>query len=206
MDLREFTRAYARSPLGIGSLFAALAAGGVAAILGAPPALSGLLALAALAAALAIALASGFGQRAATAELSREGSSRAAARVEAAAQARKRLASLRLAEPGLSSARDLLVLEAGRLIECCGREGTYDPEGLAAIGDSLELVDAWLREADENAVERRFELPDATPFPEAAAKTAQALREKALLIAARRSSLGGEISGADRIAIEEELK
>jgi hypothetical protein len=206
MDLREFTRAYARSPLGMGSLIAALAAGAAAAILGAPLALSGLLALAVLAVALALALVTGFGQRAATAELSREDGSRASVRIEAAAQARKRLASLRLAQAELSSARDLLVLEAGRLIECCGRVGSYDPEGLAAIGDSLELVDAWLREADESAVERRFELPDANPFPEAAAKTAQALREKALFIAARRASLSGEISGADRIAIEEELK
>ena len=99
-----------------------------------------------------------------------------------------------------------MVLEAGRFVEDCGRARTWDPEGVAAIVDSLALVDGWLKEADESSVERRFATPDANPFPDAARRTAQALREKAAIVAARRSAATGEMPGTDRIAIEEELK
>ncbi len=206
MDIREFSLAYARSPFGIGSCLAALAAGAAARLLGSSPLGSVLAALGAFAALLALALAFGVGQRAAVAELGRESGSRAAARLAEAASARARLAALRLAQPEVAAARDLLVLEAGRLVEDCRRAGTYDPEGVQAVVDSLALVDAWLKEADESSVERRFELPDANPFPEAAKRTAQALREKAIVVSARRAAAVGEIPGADRIAIEEELK
>jgi hypothetical protein len=206
MDIRAFSRSYARSPLGIGSILAAAGAGTASALLGAAAPLAILAGLASFAALLALALALGLGQRAASTELERESGAKASERLAEAASARKRLAAMRLSQPELASARDLLVLEAGRLIEGCGAAGTYDPEGIAAIVDSLALVDAWLKEADESSVERRFGLPDANPFPEAARRTAQALREKAVLVAARRQAATGEIPGADRIAIEEELK
>jgi hypothetical protein len=67
-------------------------------------------------------------------------------------------------------------------------------------------VNAWLKEADEASIERRFGLPDANPFPEAARRTAAALAAKAALVSARRAAAIGEIPGADQIAIEEELK
>jgi hypothetical protein len=127
-------------------------------------------------------------------------------RLGTAADARKRLAGIRLTEPALAAARDLLVLEAGRFVEDCRLAGTYDPVGVEAIVDSLALVDAWLKEADESSVERRFGLADEHPFPEAAGRTAEALRAKAALVSARRAEATGEIPGADRIAIEEELK
>jgi hypothetical protein len=206
MDIRGFARAYAKSPLGIGSLFAALGAGLAARLSGLSLPDSLLLGLGTLAAVCVASLAFGFGQRAATAELDREALSKAEVRLSEAAEARKRLASLRLGEPELAGARDLLVLEAGRFVEDCRRAGTYDPEGVQAIVDSLALVDAWLKEADESSVERRFDLADADPFPEATRRTVQALRAKAALVAAGRVSAAGEVSGADRLAIEEELK
>jgi hypothetical protein len=206
MDLREFSRAYAKSPLGLGSIVAALAAGTGAGLLGLPAALSGLIGLATLAALLAMALVFGVGQRAASGELGREAGAKASSRLAEAALARKRLAGLRLVDDGVAKARDLFVLEAGRFIEDCDRLGSYDPEAVAAIEDSLALVDAWLREADETSVERRFDAPDAHPFPEAAARTAASLRDKAALVAARRAAVTGEISGEDRLAIEEELR
>jgi hypothetical protein len=113
---------------------------------------------------------------------------------------------MRLADPAVAAARDLLVIEAGRLVEDCGRARTYDPEAVQAVIDAPALVDAWLREADESSTERRFGMADANPFPEAAARTAEALRAKAALVSARRAQAIGELSGADRIAIEEELK
>lgn len=206
MDIREFSRSYARSPLGIGSIIAAVAAGAGAGFLGAPLGFSLLVGIGTFAALLVLALGLGLGQRAAVAEGDRESGAKAASHVEAAAQARRRLSAMRLAVPELAAARDLLVLEAGNFIEACGRARTWDPEGVDAIVDSLALVDAWLREADESSVEKRFALPDATPFPDSAARTAQALRDKARLVSARRASISGEISGDDRLAIEEELK
>lgn len=205
MEIREFSRAYAKSPLGIASFFVAVGAALAARLGGATMALSLLAALGAFAALAILGLALGIGQRAAAAELGREAGAKAAARLSEAADARKRLAALRLAEPRVASARDLLVLEAGSFVEDCARAGSYDPEGVAAVVDSLALVDAWLKEADESSIERRFDLPDANPFPEAAERTARVLREKAALVASRRAAVTGEIPVADRIAIEEEL-
>lgn len=206
MDIREFSRAYAKSPLGIATALASLGAGIAVFLLGFTPALSVLVTALAFAILCIAALALGVGQGAASAELERGSAEKAADKLAEAAQARKRLAALRLAQGEVAVARDLLVLEAGKFLEDCSRARTYDPEGVAAIVDSLALVDAWLKEADESSVERRFELPDANPFPEAGRRTAQALRERAALVARRRSAATGEIPGADRIAIEEELK
>jgi hypothetical protein len=206
MDIREFSRAYARSPLGIASLFVALGAGASARLLGLYLPAAALIGLASLAAFFAAGLAFGFGQRAAVAEVDREALATAESRLAAAAAARQRLAALRLADPGVAGARDLVVLEAGRLVEDCRRASTYDPEGVEAVIDSLALIDGWLKETDERSVEKRFDLADAHPFPEAAARTAEALRAKASVISAGRAAATGEVSGADRLAIEEELK
>jgi hypothetical protein len=206
METREFFRAYARSPVGIVSFAAAIAAGAIAMASG----LTALLALAVAAAAfgllLAFGLATGIAQRSAIGESGRASLASAEAALASASGARARLAALRLADPEVAAARDLLVIEAGRFVEDCRRAGIYDPVGVDAIVESLALVDAWLKEADESSREKRFGLADEHPFPEAAARTAEALRAKAALVSARRSSATGEIPGADRIAIEEELK
>jgi hypothetical protein len=206
MEIREFSRAFARSPYGIGSILAALVFGVAAALMGAAMALSVLAAIGAFAVLMALGLAFGLVQRAAVTEADRESGAKAASRLAEAASARKRLAAMRIPQGELAAARDLVVLESGRLVEDCSRAGTWDPEGVQAVVDSLALLDAWLKEADESSVEKRFGLPDANPFPEAAGRTAQAIRDKAAVIAARRAAAIGEVPGADRIAIEEELK
>ncbi len=206
MDKRSFLRSYVKSPLGIGSILAAVVVGAAALLLGLTFLLSILVAIAAFAILLVLGLAVGAGQRAAVAETDREAGGKAAERLAQAADARKRLAALRLPPGEVATARDLLVLEAGRFVEDCGRAKTWDPEGVAAIIDSLALVDGWLKEADESSVERRFATPDANPFPDAARRTAQALRDKASVVTARRAAATGEMPGTDRIAIEEELK
>ncbi len=184
----------------------ALAIGVAASLLGLKPGASALACAVAFAAFVAAALASGFAQRAAVSEAGRAGGAQADSRLSEAASARARLAALRIAEPSVAQARDLVVLEAGRLVEDCRRAGTYDPEAVQAAVDSLGLVDAWLKEADSSAIERRFDLPDADPFPEAAKRTAEALRGKAALIASGRARAVGEPPPSDRMAIEEELK
>jgi len=77
----------------------------------------------------------GAGQRAAVAEVDREARAKAESRLADAADARKRLSALRLADPDVANARDLVVLEAGRLVDDCRRAGTYDPEAAQAVLD-----------------------------------------------------------------------
>jgi hypothetical protein len=206
MDVSSFLRSYCRSPLGISSFFVAVGVGASSCLLGFSAILSIVLGLGSFSAIVILSLALGFAQAAAVAESDRTEAEKARSRLAQADDARKRLVSLRLSEPGLASARDLVVLEAGKLVEDCSRRGVYDPEAVQAVLDSVELVDAYLKEADESSTERRFSMPEAHPFPEAASRAAQALREKATLIAKRREEATGEIPGADRIAIEEELK
>jgi len=206
MSPREFLRTYARSPLGIGSIVVALLAGILALAAGLGLAVSTAAAAGALVLFSVAGLASGFAQRSAQAEADRGAKVSAEARLAEAAAARQRLAALRIKEGAVSAARDLLVLEAGRFVEDCRRAGTYDPAGVTAIVEAPAIVDAWLREADESSVEKRFGLADEHPFPEAAERCAAALRAKAALVAAGREAATGEIPGADRIAIEEELK
>ena len=202
----QFVRASARSPLGIGVFVLAIAAGAGARLLGLHLAPSVLAGLGVFGLSLIAVLALGLLPRAAVAEIDREFREKADARLAEAGAARKRLATMRIAAPAVAQARDLLVLEAGRLVEDCGRAHTYDPEAVQAVIDGPELVDAWLKEADESSTERRFGLPDANPFPEAARRTAEALAAKAAIVSAGRAAAVGQIRGADRIAIEEELK
>ena len=202
----QFVRASARSPLGIGVFVLAIAAGAGARLLGLHLAPSVLAGLGVFGLSLIAVLALGLLPRAAVAEIDREFREKADARLAEAGAARKRLATMRIADPAVAQARDLLVLEAGRLVEDCGRAHTYDPEAVQAVIDGPELVDAWLKEADESSTERRFGLPDANPFPEAARRTAEALAAKAAIVSAGRAAAVGQIRGADRIAIEEELK
>jgi hypothetical protein len=206
MRFSEFARAFSRSPAGIGSLFLGALAGAAALFLGAGAALAALAGVALFAAVVALSLATGVGQRAAAAELERGNEGKAAERVAAAKACRSRLAAIRIARPEVAAARDLAALEAGSFVEACSRAKSYDPEGVAAIEAALALVDAWLKEADAAAVERRFDLPDADPFPAAAERTAAAIREKAAAIAAARERVSGEAPASVRVAIEEELK
>ncbi len=206
MRIGAFARAFSRSPAGIGAVFTGLASGGAALFLGGGPLLAAAAAAGAFALVVAAALASGAAQRAASAELEREGAAKAAGRLADARRLRDRLAALRIARPEVAKARDLVVLESGSFIEECGRAGSYDPVGAAAIEESLGLIDAWLKEADASAIERRFDLPDADPIPDAAGRVAAALREKAAAIAAGRSRVSGGTLPSDRIAIEEELR
>jgi hypothetical protein len=202
----QFVRASAKSSLGIGIFVLAITTGAGAHLMGLALVPSVLAGFGLLGVALVAAIVLGALPRAAVAEMDREFEEGAAARLAEAAAARKRLAAMRIAEPAVAQARDLLVLEAGRLVEDCGRAHTYDAEAVQAVIDGPDLVDAWLKEADESSIERRFSLPDANPFPEAARRTAQALTAKAALVSAGRAAAVGEIPGADRIAIEEELK
>lgn len=206
MDTREFLTRYARSPYGIATALGALALGMAVTLSGGGLGLAIAVLVMALAGAMALGLFSGLGARAVVTEGERTLREHGRERMALASENRKRLAALRLPAGPVATARDLVVLEAGRLVEGYAVGGVWDPEAAQAVEDALALVDAWQREADEASTERRYDLPDAHPFPEATERTAAALREKAALIASHRAEAAGEIPPADRVAIEEELK
>lgn len=218
MKVREYSRLFLGSALGIASLFASLFCGAAVALsLPSVPAIrlgaGALSALACLGLLSALGVATGLGPRAAVREEERRGLLRAKARLGEAREARERLASLRIGSAKVAEARDLVVLEAGRFIEeaerPAARDGrpraAYDPEAVAAIEEALGLVDAWQREADESASERRFHSADAHAFPESEARVAEALRRDASALVAGRDRLAGSPSAPDVVSIEEEL-
>jgi hypothetical protein len=218
MRVREYARLFLGSALGMASLFVSLFVGAAVA-LSLPPGpatrlglgvLSGLACLGLLS---ALAAATGLGPRAAVREEERRDLLRAKARLGEARDARERLAALRIASEMVAEARDLVVLEAGRFIEEAERpaprgghpRAAYDPESIAAIEEALSLVDAWQREADESASERRFHSADAHAFPESEARVAEALRREASALVSGRDRLAGSPSAPDVVSIEEEL-
>jgi len=206
MEKREYLRLWARSPVGIGSAALALAAGAAVGAAGAGLPLAILGAALAYGAALAASLVVGWGPRAAVAEAERETAAAAAARIREAAEAKRKLAVLRLADPEVAAARDLAVLEADKFLEACRSSESCDPVGAQAIADCVDIAGAWMREADASSTERRFGMPDADPFPDAAQRSAAALRDKAALISGRRSATSGEAPPSERLEIEEELR
>lgn len=206
MTFSEYRRHFFRSAPGLGSLVAGPLAGLLASSLGLGAAASLLVALGLPLLLFVLGLATGAGPKAAAREAERALAARAREKLEAVSLARRRLAALRLAEPSVAAARDLLVLEAGRYLEEAQAGASYDPAAGAALEESLGLVDAWLREADESSSERRFGQADAHPFPEAAARVAASLRDKAAVVARGRDAVASGPAGNDRLAIEEELK
>ncbi|HOX48491.1 MAG TPA: hypothetical protein PLG14_04830 [Spirochaetales bacterium] len=206
MTFSEYRRHFFRSAAGVGSLVAGPLAGLLGLSLGLGAVASALLALGLPALLFALGLATGAGPKAAAREAERSLAAKAKERLEAVSLARTRLAALRLAEPSVAAARDLLVLEAGRYLEAALAGGAYDPAAGAAVEESLALVDAWLKEADESSSERRFGQADAHPFPEAAARVSAALKDKAAVVARGRDSVQSVPTGPDLLAIEEELK
>ncbi len=205
MTLGEFVRHYLRSPLGIGSLLAGPLAGLVVGGLGLGPGLVAFAVLAAPLAAFGLGLVSGIGPRAAAREAEAAMARQNRVELEAASLTRRRLSALRIVEPEVAAARDLLVLEAGRYLEAALATQSRDPEADAALEEAQALIDAWLHEADESATERRFGQADTHPFPDAAARVAAELRERATLVARARERVSGLPTFVDRVAAEEEL-
>ncbi|MCK7486174.1 MAG: hypothetical protein MZU97_11970 [Bacillus subtilis] len=71
---------------------------------------------------------------------------------------------------------------------------------------SWQALTAFLRELDGTAVERRFDLPDADPFPDARARTLAFLKERTTYVRERRLSVDGGLGGATSWHIREELR
>jgi hypothetical protein len=211
MTIREYFRFLSRSALGLGALFLSLAAaiflltGGYGFVVAGAGFLAAVLVL------VALGFVSGLGPKAAVAEGERLQERRATQRLEAGRTSLKRLSALRLPPGHVASARDLVVVEGGRFLEACadnagGRGPGWDAAALAAIDEALGLVDAWLKEADESAIEKRFGSLDAHPLADRDERVQAALKDKAACLVKGRDLVSAEPPAADRIAIEEELK
>lgn len=226
MRIREYTGYWLKSALGVASALLALAAGAAAGIVAGGTVL-GFLAAGLPAALLSFGvlyvacLATGLGSKAAFGESGRAERGKAGAGLVAMSEARQRLAALRLSDEAVAAARDLVVLQAGRFLETArawnlkapSKAGgtddaspAWDPRAALALTEAMELLDAWLREADETAIERRFDAPDAHPFPDARERIMALLKEKAQIVAECLEGLGGRPAGPDAVAIQEETR
>jgi hypothetical protein len=214
MNPAEYARWYFRSALGLASVAAGVGGGliGLAAGLPLPWMLAGCFAFVSMAG--LGSLLSGHGPRAALAARdAAAGRTRAARRLETAAL-RDRLVRIRLPDVELSDAVSALVLVSGRYLESCAAVEAdpdssiiaYDPAVEAALSEAVELVDLYLREKDESAVERRFALEDAHPVTDARSRVLAALHERAGIIHERLVLTGNGHAPADRLAAREELK
>lgn len=203
---RDFLRWYVRSPVGMGALVVSAAAGVGIGLAGASVAAAVGIGAGTFLAASAIAFASGAGAKAAVRERERDLDASLAAGIAAAAKDRDRIAALRVRDPEVASASAAFALAFGEYLDACRREGTRDPRADDAAREVLEALTAFLRELDGTATERRFDLPDADPFPEAKARTLAFLKERTAYVRERRLSVDGGLGGSDKLAIREELR
>ncbi len=211
MRIRDYLRCFFRSAFGMAGIFLSLAGGGFVVVALSAGIVLGLAAsLVSFGIIFAAGLLTGLGSKAAFAESSREAKAKAEESLVAMSEGRRRLAALRLGDAGVAAARDLVVMEAGRFLDACrgpgSRGGTEvrDPASEAAIAEATEVVDAWLREADETAVERRFGTEDLHPFPKADERVIALLKDKARVIERGIEAVSGQPPAIDTIAIEEE--
>jgi hypothetical protein len=126
-------------------------------------------------------------------------------RLTAARTKQRRLAALRIPDPEVRKALDLVALQAGLFLAACGKARLRDPLAEDAIAESLELADLYLKELDDASTERRFGLPDNDPFENAAIRVGNALRDKAAILEKARLDIEGGLTGADRMSIKEQL-
>lgn len=212
MTTRDYWRRFIASPVGIVALILALLVVLGAWRIGLPPFLALVVGFAAFGLLSLLGLVSGLGPRLAAREAERESRRGDEGRAAEAGALGDRLARLRLPDPEIAAARDLLVLEAGRLAGAVATSSKapseagplVDPRAPALLEEALELIQAWLQEADESSVERRFDAPDAHPFPEAKKRTLAALADKRAALLRLRDQV--ETPPPDRLAADEELR
>jgi hypothetical protein len=207
MDIKSALKSYLRSPLGLVSLFCSLGAGLLVAGLAGIWIPLGLLGGGVFWGGLSFALIqTGAGAKAAVAQADAEERARTLKSIAEAEGFRDRLARLRIGEPRAARAAEYLVQAAGEYLGACRKQLTRSPEADAAIADSVDLIDLYLKELDEASTEKRYGLADADPFADATARAVEALSANAKLLRDERVRIDGGLPPADRMAIKEELK
>ena len=204
MQVRRYIQDYALSPLGIANTGLAVLAGFIGG------ASKGLVAglffgTATLVTVFIVALYSGFGPRFAAAERERRLWAAGKERLAKASAEQKRLATLRVPDPAVKKLVDLVALRSGMFLRACDTARQRDPLAEAAITQSLELVDLYLKELDDASTERRYDLPDDDPFADAVQRVSAALVEKAALLEKARMDIEGGLQREEHMAIKEQL-
>ena len=203
---KDYAKWFIRSPLGIGSGFVGLAGILAGVVIGLPAALSLLAGAAIVAAASLAALFTGIGPKSALAAQDAALARDRANRLSRAEAEMEKLARMRIGEGPAAEAVRLVVLASGEYLDACRREGTEDPIADAALDDAVDIIDIFLKEKNEAATEKRFNLEDKDPFADAEARVVAALKEKALLLRERRIQIDGGLSASGRMSVREEIE
>jgi hypothetical protein len=206
MRTRDFLRWYIRSPLGIAALLASIALGLLLGVTGWRASSAAGVALAVFLVVSLVAFFSGAGARAAVRERERDASAALNASLAAAAKLRDRISALRIPDPEIQKASSGFSFAFGEYLDACRREGTRDPAADSAAEEVLAALTVYLEEMNGTSVERRFDLPDADPFPDAKGRTLVYLSERTAYVRDRRMAVDGGLGGSDRLSIREELK
>lgn len=204
MNRREYVRNLAASPAGIALCAVAVSAGGFLGIR-VGPAVGLASGLATLGGFLLILSISGIGSALAAAEQNRRTWAAARPRLEAARDARNRLASLRVPDPEIKKLLELVATRGTAYLAACESARTHDPLAEDALAESVSIVDLYLKELDGAATEKRYGLADADPFADARARTGSALLAQAAVVGKATLDLSGGLSSADRMEIKESL-
>ena len=203
---KDYLKWYVRSPLGIGSGFAGLAAAVTAGVAGLPAGIALVAGSAIVALTGIVALLSGLGPRSAVAAMNAAIAQDRAMKLSRAEAVRERLGRMRIGEGKAAEAVHLVVLASGEYLEACKREAAEDPLADAALNEALDIVDIFLKEKDETATEKRFGLKDVDPFADAEDRVVAALMEKASILRERRIQIDGGLPAAGRMAVREEIE
>lgn len=204
MNRREYVMNLAASPVGIAVGAVAVSAGGFLGIRLGPIAgfASGFVVMAGIFLVLSI---SGIGSRLAVAEQGRRIWATARPRIEAARDARNRLASLRIPDPELKALLELVATRGLSYLSACESARSHDPLAEDALAESISIADLYLKELDSASTEKRFGLADADPFADAKNRTKSALLAQAAVLEKAAMDLSGSLSPADRMEIKESL-
>ncbi|MBP7262538.1 MAG: hypothetical protein KBB32_00025 [Spirochaetia bacterium] len=202
MDTRAYLGHYLRSPLGMAAtagslvltflLFRALG-----------PALAVLCGVGLWSAAFVAGLLSGAGPKAAQSERERADWKKAQAYLAGADAMARRLSSVRMPDPELRPLVELLGMRARAYMEAARREKTRDPKAEDAIAEGLDVINLYLRELDDASTERRYELADDDRVPEAQARVAGLLRDKAAQLERATEDISGRLHRDDGLSIKE---
>lgn len=204
MNRREYVRNLGASPVGIALSAVAVSAGGFLGIRIGPVVglVSGFVALAGI---FLVLFISGIGSRLAAAEQGRRAWATARPRLDAARDARNRLASLRVPEPEIKALLELVATRGMAYLTACETARSHDPLAEDALAESVSIADLYLKELDGAATEKRFGLADADQFADARARTRSALLAQAAVLEKATMDLSGGLSPADRMEIKESL-
>ncbi|MGB9686995.1 MAG: hypothetical protein ACPLYX_10925 [Rectinema subterraneum] len=155
--MKDFLVKFIRSPLAVGLVSANAVLGAAAGAAGFLPWLVVVpLFLVVSGVELLLTLRSEAGAKAILAEEDRERKERDAAILADVAQARKRLALLRIAEPEVKAAVERLVYVAGMYLESCAKGNERDPFAEDAVLSVTKIVDEYLRLADAERMGARL--------------------------------------------------